>query len=159
MRHFLKILTIFLISLTLISCSEDSEESSETSSTTSDDTTAPSVSSISPTDDQSSVSISDNISVTFSEAIDNSSVITNTDNTSCLGSILLSSDNFSNCIQMESSPSSSNSEKTFTVTPSSKMFYSTTYLIRVTTSAKDSAGNNIATQYTCLLYTSDAADE
>ena len=47
---------------------------------------------------------------------------------------------------MGSSPSSSDN-LTFTVTPSPKMFYSTTYKIRVTTAVKDSAGNNI-TQYT-----------
>ena len=47
---------------------------------------------------------------------------------------------------MASSPSSSDN-KTFTITPSPKTFYSTTYKIRVTTAAEDSAGNNIA-QYT-----------
>jgi len=43
---------------------------------------------------------------------------------------------------MVSSPSSSDN-LTFTVTPSLKMFYSTTYKIRVTDAAKDSAGNTI----------------
>jgi alpha-tubulin suppressor-like RCC1 family protein len=45
---------------------------------------------------------------------------------------------------MGSSPTVSNSNQIFTVTPSLKMFYSTTYKIRVTTAAKDSAGNDIA---------------
>ena len=81
------------------------------------DTTAPTVSSISPTDNQSGVSITDNISVTFSEAMDNTSVTTNTSNTTCSGSFALSSDNFSSCLQMSSSPSSSNSYKTFEVDP------------------------------------------
>ena len=58
------------------------------------ETTSPTVSSIYPTDNQTGVSISDNISVTFSEAMDNSSVTTNTDNTTCYGSFALSSDNF-----------------------------------------------------------------
>ena len=71
------------------------------------------------------------------------SVTTNTSNTSCSGSLQLSSDSFSSCVQMGSSPSSSDN-LTFTVTPSPKMFYSTTYKIRVTTAAEDSAGNNIA---------------
>ena len=48
---------------------------------------------------------------------------------------------------MASSPSSSDNI-TFTITPSPKPFYSTTYKIRVTTGAEDSAGNNIASQYT-----------
>jgi len=48
---------------------------------------------------------------------------------------------------MASSPSSSDNT-TFSITPSPKPFYSTTYKIRVTTGVEDSAGNNIASQYT-----------
>ena len=112
------------------------------------DTTAPTVSSIYPTDNQSGVSITtNNISVTFSKAMDNTSVTTNTDNTTCSGSFALSSDNFSSCVQMSSSPSSSNSDKTFTVDPSDNLSYSTTYKIRVTTGVKDTAGNTLSSQY------------
>jgi len=112
------------------------------------DTTAPTVSSIYPTDNQSGVSITDNISVTFSEAMDTTSVTTNTSNTTCSGSFQLSSDNFSGCVQMSSSPSSSNSDKTFTVDPSSHLVpNSTTYKIRLTTGGKDTAGNTLSTQY------------
>jgi alpha-tubulin suppressor-like RCC1 family protein len=111
------------------------------------DTTAPTVSSTSPADNQSSFSVSENISVTFSESMDNTSVTANTSNTSCSGSFQLSSDNFSSCVQMGSSPSVSNSNRTFTVAPSLTMFYSTNYKIRITIAAKDSAGNFIA-QYT-----------
>ena len=67
------------------------------------DTTAPTVSSVSTTaDNQSSVAITDNITVNFSEAMDNTSVTTNTDNTSCYGTLGVSSDNFSTCVQMAS---------------------------------------------------------
>jgi len=111
------------------------------------DTTAPTVST-SPTDNKSSVSISEDISATFSEAMNTASVTTNTSNTNCTGTLRVSSDNFNTCVQMASSPSSSTDNKTFTVTPSPKMFYSTTYKIRVTTTAEDSAGNNIASQNT-----------
>ena len=111
------------------------------------DTTAPTVSSFSPTDNQSSVAITDNITVTFSEAMDNTSVTTNTDNTSCYGTLRVSSDNFSSCVQMSSEPVSSNSYKTFTIDPSDNLSYSTTYKIRVTTGVKDSAGNTLSSQY------------
>jgi hypothetical protein len=111
------------------------------------DTTAPTVSSISPTDSQSEVSTTENISVTFSEAMDTTSVTTNTSNTSCSGSFQLSSDNFSSCVQMSSSPTTSNSNKTFTVDPSSDLSLSSTYKIIVTTGVKDSAGNNLTSQY------------
>ena len=111
------------------------------------DTTAPTVSSISPTDNQSSVSITDNITVTFSEAMDNTSVITNTDNTTCSGTLRLSSDNFSSCIRMSSAPASSNSNMTFTLDPYDNLTRLTTYLTRVTTGVKDTAGNTLSSQY------------
>jgi len=112
------------------------------------DGTAPTVSSIYPTDNQSGISITtDNITVTFFEAMDNTTITTNTDNTTCYGSFQLSSDNFSSCVQMSSSPTSSNSYKTFTVDPSDNLSYSTTYKIRVTTGVKDSAGNTMGSQY------------
>lgn len=111
------------------------------------DTTAPTISSIYPTDNQSEVLISDNISVTFSEAMDNTSVTTNTDNTTCYGSFALSSDNFSSCLQMSSSPSSSNSYNTFTIDPTDNLSFSTTYKIRVTTGVKDKVGYSLGSQY------------
>ena len=111
------------------------------------DTTAPTVSSIYPTDNQIGVSVSGNISVTFSEAMDTTYVTTNTSDTYCAGTLRVSSNNFSTCVKMSSSPNSSNSDKTFTVDPSDNLSYSTTYKIRVTTGVKDSAGNTLSSQY------------
>ena len=165
MKKFLFVFLISCFSLTVISCGDDKEEYSATGSTdntttdntttdntttdntTTTDTTAPTVSSISPTDNQGGVSISDNISVTFSVAMDNSSVTTNTSNTTCSGSFQLSLDNFGGCVQMSSSPSSSNSDKTFTVDPSDNLSRGTTYKTRVTTGVKDSAGNTLGSEY------------
>lgn len=59
MNKILHIILIFLFSLTIISCGDEEEN-------TATDTTAPTVSSISPTENQSDVSITDDISVTFS---------------------------------------------------------------------------------------------
>ena len=112
------------------------------------DTTAPTVTSVSTNaNNQSSVAITDNISVTFSKAMDTTSVTTNTSNTSCSGTLRVSSDNFSNCVQMASSPSSSNSDKTFTLDPSDNLTGGTTYKTRVTTGVTDSAGNALSSQY------------
>ena len=112
------------------------------------DTTAPTVTSVSTNaNNQSSVAITDNISVTFSKAMDTTSVTTNTSNTSCSGTLRVSSDNFSNCVQMASSPSSSNSDKTFTLDPSDNLTAGTTYKTRVTTGVTDSAGNALSSQY------------
>ena len=112
------------------------------------DTTAPTVTSVSTTaDNQSSVSITDNITVTFSEAMDTTYVTTNTSDTYCSGTLSVSSDNFSTCVKMSSSPSSSNSNKTFTLDPYDNLTVSTTYKTRVTTGVKDTAGNTLSSQY------------
>ena len=112
------------------------------------DLTAPTVSSVSTSaDNQSSVAITDNITVTFSEAMDTTYVTTNTDNTSCYGTLGVSSDNFSSCIQMTSSPSSSSDNMTFTLDPSDNLTVGTTYFTRVTTGVKDAAGNALSSQY------------
>jgi hypothetical protein len=113
------------------------------------DTTSPTVSSISPTDNQSSVSITDNITVTFSEAMESSYVTTTTSDTTCrTETIKVSSDNFSTCVKMSSEPVSSNSNRTFTVDPTDNLSFSTTYKIRVTTRVKDRAGNTLSSQWT-----------
>ena len=111
------------------------------------DTTAPTVSSSSPADSASSVAPNTSLTVTFSEAMDTTTITTNTSNTTCSGSLQVSSDSFSTCVQMSASPSLSNSNKTFTVTPSSNLSSSTTYKIRVTTGVKDSAGNSLFNQW------------
>ena len=127
MKKILHIILISCFSLTIISCAK--KDSASSSSTTTTDTTAPTISSISPTDNQSGVSISDNISVTFSEAMDTTYVTTNTSDTYCSGTLRLSSDNFSTCVKMSSSPISSNSDKTFTVNPSDNLSNYTNYKI------------------------------
>ena len=48
---------------------------------------------------------------------------------------------------MSSSPSVSNSYKTFTVSSSDNLSYSTNYKIRVTTGVKDTSGNALGSQY------------
>ena len=113
------------------------------------DTTAPTVTSVSTTaDNQSSVSITDNITVTFSEAMDTTYVTTSTSDTNCSGTIRVSSDNFSTCVKMSSSsPASSNSNKTFTLDPYDNLAVLTTYLTRVTTGVKDTAGNAMSSEY------------
>jgi len=149
---------LFLIIIgTAVSCSvtddtvdEDNKTSSTSdTTTTSTDTTAPTVSSVSTTaDNQSSVSTTDNIIVTFSEAMGTTHVTTNTDNTSCSGTLRVSSDNFSTCVKMSSSsPASSNSNKTFTLDPYDNLAVLTTYLTRVTTGVKDTAGNAMSSEY------------
>jgi hypothetical protein len=103
--------------------------------------------SLSPADSASSVSINSTVAVTFSEVIDNTSVTTNTTDTTCSGTIQVSSDDFSTCVQMTSTPTASNSDQTYTLTPASNLSYSTGYKIRISTEIKDLIGNKISTQY------------
>jgi hypothetical protein len=118
------------------------------SATSCADITPPTVSSISPADSQTGVQISDTISVTFSEAMNIGSVTVNTDNTTCYGSLALSSDNFSTCVKMSSSKTNSNANKTLTFRASpDSVFRDTTYKIRVTTAVKDRSGNSLSSQY------------
>ena len=150
MNKVLYIILISLFSLTVISSCRTSddlvEDSSDNSSTT--DTTAPTVTSVSTTaDNQSSVLITDNITVTFSEAMDTTTVTTNTSNSTCSGTMRVSSDNFSNCVQMSSAPASSSDNMTFTLNPSDNLTGGTTYLTKVTTGVKDSAGNTLSSQH------------
>jgi hypothetical protein len=114
---------------------------------TNPDITSTTVASTSPSNGTTSVSLTSSISVTFSEQMDATSVTTNSSGTSCSGTIQLSSDSFSTCVQMSSSPSESNSYKTFSVSPSSSLSSSTTYKIRVTTGVKDFSGNYLSSQY------------
>ena len=112
------------------------------------DTTAPSVALTSPSDDATLIYPEiTSISVTFSEVMDTGSITGNNSDTICSGNLQLSGDAFSSCIQFSSSPASSNSDKTFTITPASTLSYSTSYKFRVTTNVKDLAGNQISNQY------------
>ena len=141
---------LFLIIIGTVSCSTSSSNDDELNenNTTSTDTTAPTVTSVSTTaDDQSSVSVTDNITVTFSEAMDSTSVTTSTSDTNCAGTIRVSSDNFSTCVRMSSEPVSSNSNKTFTLDPYENLTRLRTYLTRVTNGVKDTAGNAMSSQY------------
>jgi len=74
-------------------------------------------------------------------------VTTSTSDTNCAGSIRVSSDNFSTCVRMSSEPVSSNSNRTFTLDPYDNLTFGPTYLTRVTTGVKDTAGNALSSQY------------
>ncbi len=161
-KHRRIVFMLFLIIIgTAVSCMKSSDSSSSDNSTSSSDTTtpdtttpdttAPTVSSVSTTsDNQSSVAITDNITVTFSEAMDTTNITTNTSDTYCSVTIMVSSDNFSTCVKMSSSPASSNLNKTFTLDPYDNLTRITTYLTRVTTGVKDTAGNAMSSQYETL---------
>ena len=59
---------------------------------------------------------------------------------------------------MSSSPSSSNSYKTFTIDPSDNLSNYTNYKIRVTTGVKDTGGNTLSSQYETLIGFTTSSD-
>ena len=144
-RRIVYVLFLIIIG---VSCSTSSSNDDELVETDTTDTTAPTVTSVSTTaDNQNSVSVTDNIIVTFSEAMDTTSVTTSTSDTNCAGTIRVSHNNFSTCVRMSSEPVSSNSNKTFTLDPYDNLTRIRTYLTRVTTGIKDTAGNAMGSQY------------
>ena len=134
---------IFVFLLAMTSC----QTSSDSSSSSSSDSVAPKVSSIYPSEGATSVAINTSISVTFDEAMDETSVTINTSDTSCSGSLQVSDDDFTSCVQMSAAPSADNEKKTFTVNPASDMSVNTLHKVKITTAVKDSAGNALESEY------------
>ena len=112
------------------------------------DTTAPTISSITPADNTTWVDVSSSLSVNFSEPMKASTLTTNTSNTNCSGTFQVSSDSFSTCVKMSSGPSASNSNQTFTLQPLDNLSHKTKYKTRLTTGAKDLADNPLSSDYT-----------
>jgi len=124
------VFSLVLVPLVLLlsSCSERSEygeksdyEKLGATCIASEDVTAPTVSSVSPTDNSTYNSPATTVAVTFSEKIFPWSVTTNTSDTSCSGSFQLSSDNFTTCIKMSAAPVASDNDTILTITPASSL--------------------------------------
>jgi len=98
-----------------------------------------------PRDGDTNVSINVVGTVTFSEAMDTSTITTNTSNGTCLGSIQISKDDFVTCIAASSQPVASNNGKTFTLTPQGSLLTNTLYKAKITTGATDLDGSSFLT--------------
>jgi len=159
-KSFLPLVIIPLL-LLLNNCSDSSEYGSQSdyekygagATSTTADTTSPTITSVSPVDNTSSVAVNSTVALTFSEKISTSTISTNTSDTTCSGSLQLSSDNFTTCVKMSAAPTASNDNQTFTSTPADNLSTSTTYKLQATTSVKDPAGNALATAYTTNGFT------
>ena len=156
-RKIISILPLVFILLLLLlnSCSDRSEFGSESDyiKLGADDITAPTVSAVSPTDNSTSVADNSSVALTFSENISTSTISTNTSDTTCSGSLQLSSDNFTTCVKMSGAPTASSNDQTFTSTPAANLSTSTTYKLQATTAVKDPAGNALATAFTTTGFT------
>ena len=113
----------------------------------SSDKVSPSVSNIIPNDSTDNVSLNSPFEITFNEAIDTTTIITNNNSTECSGSIQLSKNNFTNCTPLSSNFTTSNSNKTIRISPVLNLDNSSIYKIKINNSVKDLAGN-LLNQYT-----------
>ena len=156
MNRFLPLVLVILV-LLLSSCSERSEYGKKSDyekfGAGLTDSTAPTISSVSPTDNSTYKSPATTIAVTFSETISTSSITTNTTDTTCSGSFQLSSDNFTTCVKMSATPSASDNNTTFTATPKDNLSGGTIFKLRITTSAKDTSSNSLVSTYTTNGFT------
>ena len=67
-------------------------------------------------------------------------------NENSIEGLMDSSDNFTSCVQMTGQPTPTNSEnRTFNLTPSTNLSYTSNYKIRILTTLVDNAGNQIGT--------------
>lgn len=84
---------------------------------------------------------------TFSEAMDLSTITTNTADTTCSGSLQISGDNFATCLQMTGAPTAAEGI-VFGIKPILQLNNLASYRARVTTVTKDLAGNALASMFT-----------
>ncbi len=130
---------LIMLLIVLYSCKEVEVPSSESSRALYVDSVAPTVS--------SSPAIMMNIaSITFSEAMDTSTVTVNTTDQTCSGSFQISKDDFITCIQMTGNPYTAD-KKTYWVTPGQNLECPKTYKLKITNEAKDIEGNPLAAVY------------
>jgi hypothetical protein len=116
--------------------------------TITNDDVACTVQSTSPVNGATFVSPDTSVTVSFSGAANVSTITTNTADTSCSGSVQVSSDSFATCVRMAGAPAASGGNTSFTVTPAARLASSTTFKIRVTTSAQDTNGNPLQSTFT-----------
>ena len=142
MDHYKKSYLIILFPLFISGCGNYSSNED-----TVDGKIKPIVKSISPSEGETNVDVTTPILLSFSKEIKTNTVTTDNSSANCTGTLQVSSDSFSTCVQMSSFPTVSNSYQTFTVTPSSNLSVSTAYKIRVTTGVEDSSGNTLSSQF------------
>ncbi len=108
------------------------------------DLESPTLSSSSPRSSETEVELTRSIQLTFSEPMDSSTILANTAGTTCSGSVQVSKDSFTTCIQMQTTPIPSNGARTFTFDPVSKLEANSTYQVKIKNTVKDIVGKTIS---------------
>ncbi|HNE56525.1 MAG TPA: Ig-like domain-containing protein, partial [Leptospiraceae bacterium] len=102
--------------------------------------------STSPADNDTGVTANAQIAITFNTTMDKTTITTNTDNTTCSGTVQISFDNFATCIRMRSSITTTDN-KTFILNANPTMGTYATHKIRVTTGATSQTKEKLSADY------------
>lgn len=136
------------ICILLSSCASDSGDSGSSGDSGEKNNSAtssrPLVLSTTPTQGDTNVSRNVVGTVTYSKPMDLKTMIANTENGTCVGSIQVSADNFTTCVAGKEILVS-NGNRTFTLSPKYYLDSNTTYYARTNTNAKDIEGNSVYT--------------
>ncbi|HNL55612.1 MAG TPA: Ig-like domain-containing protein, partial [Turneriella sp.] len=108
----------------------------------------PQVTATAPFDNTTGIALNSSIGVSFSHIMD-TSTLTTTTTSACVGSLQVSSDNFTTCVPMASAtPSFFASDTLAVIQPAASLSGTTTYKIRVTTAARNTSGYPLSAIYT-----------
>ena len=106
------------------------------------DTVVPTVSRVIPIDGSTNIAVTSPIMIEFGEAMDSSTITSkSTEGTPCSGSIQIRTGP-NECLRLTSVVR--NSDSSYTVSPFYPLTSATSYIIKITTDAKDAAGNAMA---------------
>ncbi|XDD49362.1 Ig-like domain-containing protein [Leptospira sp. WS92.C1] len=94
-----------------------------------------------------SVGANTSLLATFSERMNPNSLTVNTTDTTCTGSIQVSDTNFETCKIISLQPVFSNDFKTLVIKPTTPLLEGASVFMKITTDAKDVAGNEIAADH------------
>ncbi len=110
------------------------------------DTTSPTITEISPANGSSTIR-GGSITVTFSEEMDPSTLTTNTTDNTCSGTIQVSNDDFSTCVQMAGEPTSDVQNVRFSSVPMTGFEYDGTYQIKIDSTVSDISGEALENSF------------
>jgi len=140
-----RILLFLLLSFTFYSCADSDKESLVGDF---ESNSAPTIMDTVPGDGMTNIPRNTGLSVTFSEQMNSATITTNESDTSCSGTLQLSADGFTTCIQMQMQPTTDVAGERYTVTPQSDLDYSKSYIFKITTGAFNLKGDSLASDYT-----------
>ena len=144
MKNYKLICVLFCALCIVFSCAKKKEEYGDAESAESTVITYPSVDRTSPSNAQTSVSVSSPIKVTFTKEMDPDSITSNDSDAGyvCTGTIQVSKDDFVNCVKISSSPVSTDNVS-YQLIPKENLTYDFNYKIFVKKEVVDKTGNNM----------------